>query len=248
VSAEYGLPGNGVSLSELDFQHDSPPVHEKLRIGYYFDPAGIPRPEMFASCRSVLGMRDAMMSWLDENARRDLRGEVDRRAIVEGDVIVEPGAIIEPGAHIEGPALICAGARIRSNAYLRDHVVIGRGAKIGHCTEVTRSIVMARSMATHMVFLGDSIVGSDVNIGSSCVTANLRVDRVVTEPATQEISVLVDGRRIPTGQTKFGAVIGDRTRIPALLSLAPGTLLGAGTVIFPRTQIGGTFPAHTELR
>jgi NDP-sugar pyrophosphorylase family protein len=224
------------------------PLSEQLKITYYFNPAEIPHPEIFLSCSSVLDMRDAMILWLRENARRSIRGQVDSRAIVDGDVIVEPGAIVAAGGHIEGPALICAGAHIRPHAYLRDHVLIGPGSKIGHCSEVTRSVIMTRSMATHMTFIGDSIVGSHVNIGSSCVTANLRVDREVTEPATQEISVLVNGDRVPTGQTKFGSIIGDHSRIAALLSLAPGTLLGAGTVIYPRAQVRGTHSVHAEIR
>jgi NDP-sugar pyrophosphorylase family protein len=223
-------------------------IEERLRVSYYFNQAEIPHPEIFESCYNVLGMRGAMMSWFAGHARRHIQGDVDRRAVVDGNVIVEPGAVIEAGAHVEGPALICAGAHIRPNAYVRDHVIIGPGSKIGHCTEVVRSLIMTRSLATHMVFVGDSIVGSRVNIGSSCVTANLRVDREVTEPATEEVVLRLSGRTIPTGQTKFGSVIGDRTRIAALLTLAPGTLLGPGTVVYPRIQIGGVVPANAEVR
>ncbi|MFI7110367.1 hypothetical protein ACIBK9_28940 [Nonomuraea sp. NPDC050227] len=223
-------------------------VFEKLQISYYFDIKHLPFADLFESCTSVLDIKQAMTDWLGDRGRRDIRGAVHSAAHVEGDVIVQRGAVVEAGSYIEGPALICAGAVVRSHAYIRDNVIIGPRCKIGHCTEVTRSIIMSESQATHMVFIGDSVVGSHVNIGSSCVTTNLRVDRPVQEPAVDEISVNVDGHPVPTGYTKFGAVIGDHAQLPALISTSPGTLIGPRTVIYPRNQIGGVLPADSRIR
>ncbi|AHH95394.1 hypothetical protein GCM10010174_59100 [Kutzneria viridogrisea] len=221
---------------------------EKLRIDYYFDIDRLPFKELFAGLETVLEIKPALVDWLDSVARRDVRGDVHPRAFVEGDVVVEEGAQIEAGAYVEGPAVICAGAVLRSNACIRDHVVIGPRSKIGHCTELTRSVLMADSMATHMAFIGDSVIGNNVNIGSSCVTTNLRVDRPVREPATAEIVLSIEGWTVPTRQTKFGAIIGDRTQLPALISTSPGTLIGPGTIVMPRGQLGGVLPAGTRVR
>lgn len=70
----------------------------------------------------------------------------------------------------------------------------------------------------------------------------------VREPATEEIMITLDGRRISTGQTKFGAVIGDEVGLPAATVLSPGTLIGPGTVIRPHTHVGGVLPAGSSVR
>ncbi|MFH8491933.1 hypothetical protein [Streptomyces longisporoflavus] len=101
----------------------------------------------------------------------------------------------------------------------------------------------------HPCFIGDSVIGCRVNIGSFCSTTALRCDRgPLTEPASEEITVNLDGQRITTGQTKFGAIVGDEVALPAGTVLAPGTLIGPGTVVYPRDHVGGFLPAGSRIR
>ncbi|MDA2809621.1 hypothetical protein O4J56_03115 [Nocardiopsis sp. RSe5-2] len=215
-----------------------------LDLSYYCDTSGVPLP--FPVPEAVFDVKAGVRDWLS-TARRDLSGTVHPRAEVDGAVIVEPGAVVDSGAVITGPALICRGAYV-GRGLVRDHAVIGPGSKIGYACEITRSLILAETRAMHFVFVGDSIIGSRVNVGSSSVLANLRVDRPVVEPAVDELFVTVSGVRVGTGQTKFGAVLGDRVQLPALTSVAPGTLIGPDVTIYPTGQLGGLYPTEARVR
>ena len=81
----------------------------------------------------------------------------------------------------------------------------------------------------HFNYVGDSIIGNDVNLGAGTICANLRLD---------EGEVFINGRTpkrepIPTGRQKLGAIIGDGTRTSCNLVLNPGTLLPRGSAVRP---------------
>lgn len=219
-----------------------------LRVDRFFDLSNLTFRHVFSEAETVLDMKRCVERFFEEHARREVRGQVHPGAHVEGDVVVEPGARVETGALVEGPAWICAGAIIRHAAYVRDGSIIGPQTKIGHASEVARSVVMAHSFATHFAFIGDSVIGNNVNVGSSCVFANLKVSRAVTEPATHEVTIDVGGVRIATGYTKFGAIVGDGSRTASHVSISPGTLLGKGVVLHTRAQVGGVLPSGSVVR
>lgn len=226
----------------------------RLAPAYYFrsDGLGPYVTALLASCRSVFDIKAAMTADLDNGAAR-LRdgngGVVEDGALLHGEVVVQVGARIEAGAQIVGPVLICTGTVVSAGALVRDHSVIGPGCRIGFGAEITRSLLTGNVFMKHPCFVGDSVVGRRVNIGSFCSTTGLRCDRgPVAEPAIEEITVNLDGQRISTGQTKFGAVIGDEVALPAGTVLSPGTLIGPGTVVYPRDHLGGFLPAGSRVR
>jgi len=71
----------------------------------------------------------------------------------------------------------------------------------------------------HFNFIGDSIIGADVNFEAGSLVANHS-----NEQDDKEIRILLDGAVIRTGVEKFGAVIGDGCRIGANAVIAPGAL------------------------
>lgn len=215
-----------------------------LELSYYCNTVDVPLP--FSLPSAIFDVKAAAAQWL-AGVRRSVAGTVHARAEIDGPVVVEPGAVVDAGAVIIGPALICRGAYI-GRGLVRDHTVIGPGSKVGYACEITRSLVLAETRAMHFVFIGDSIIGSRVNVGSSSVLANLRVDRPVVEPAVDELSITIADARISTGQTKFGAVLGDRVQLPALTSVAPGTLIGADVTIYPTDQLGGLYPSRARVK
>lgn len=203
-------------------------------------------------CPSVFDIKAAVVKLLSRAAlglRDEHCGAVEEGALLYGDVVVQAGARVEAGAQVVGPALICTGAVVGAGALVRDNSVIGPGCRIGFGAEVTRSLLAGHVFMKHPCFVGDSVIGRGVNLGSFCSTTGLRCDRgPIAEPALEEISINLDGRRISTGQTKFGAVIGDDVSLPAGTVLSPGTLIGPGTVVYPRDHIGGFLPAGTRVR
>ena len=88
----------------------------------------------------------------------------------KGPVHVEDGAIVEPHVHLIGPCLIEANATIRSHAYVREYTWMMGGSLLGHASESKHSLFLLGAKAPHFNYVGDSILGSNVNLGagSSC--------------------------------------------------------------------------------
>ena len=147
------------------------------------------------------------------------------------NVLVHNDATIEPGAMIKPPAIISAACFVAGTAYLRGGVFLDRGVTIGPGCELKSTIVLDSSSIAHLSFVGDSLVGSDVNLEAGVVVANHWNER-----SEQEVTVHVGGQSIRTGVLKFGALIGDHSRIGANAVLAPGTILKRGSIV-PRLTL-----------
>ncbi|MFB6174321.1 MAG: bifunctional sugar-1-phosphate nucleotidylyltransferase/acetyltransferase [Halobacteriales archaeon] len=160
----------------------------------------------------------AANEWKLGELDRDLSGEVHDDAELLGDVVVEPGATVRRGVTVEGPALIAAGAEVGPNAYVRGTTAVGEGAKVGHAVEVKNSVLMAGATAGHLAYVGDSVLGREVNLGAGTTVANLRHDG-------DPVELTVKGERASTGRRKFGVVMGDGARTGIDTSLNAGVTL-----------------------
>jgi len=174
----------------------------------------------------LLAANEWKVGELDRRIDGKVRGDADLR----GDVVVEAGATIEPGVFIEGPALVRAGATVGPNAYIRGATVLGADTHVGHGVEIKNSVVMAHSNVPHVSYVGDSVLGADVNLGASTQVANLRHDG---EP----VKMTVKGDRVSTGRRKFGVVAGDGVRTAINTSLNAGVVLSAGATTTPGESV-----------
>jgi len=165
-----------------------------------------------------------------EGIERDISGDVDEGVTLHGDVVVEEGATVREGACIEGPALVCEGASVGPNAYVRGATVVGEGAHVGHAVEVKNSLLMPGATAGHLAYVGDSVVGEDVNFGAGTVVANLRHD-------DESVKVQVKGEYVDTERRKFGVVVGDCAKTGINTSLNAGVRLGTGTTTKPGESV-----------
>jgi bifunctional UDP-N-acetylglucosamine pyrophosphorylase/glucosamine-1-phosphate N-acetyltransferase len=159
-------------------------------------------------------------SWVLENLDRNVAGEVTDGARLDGDVVVESGATVGPGVVVEGPVLVRSGAEVGPNAYVRGPTVVGSDAEVGHGVEVKRSVLMAGASASHLSYVGDSVLAPDVNFGAGTTVANLRHD---DEP----VHVTVKGERVSTGRRKFGVVAGPGAKTGIDTCLNAGVTLSA---------------------
>ncbi|EMA53943.1 bifunctional sugar-1-phosphate nucleotidylyltransferase/acetyltransferase [Halococcus thailandensis] len=151
-----------------------------------------------------------------------VEGEVAERAELRGPVVVEEGAHIEPGVVVEGPALIRSGAHVGPNAYVRGATLLGEEVRVGNGVEIKNSVVMAGTHVPHLSYVGDSVLGREVNFGANTTVANLRHD---DSPVKQTVK----GERVSTGRRKYGVVVGDGTKTGVHTTLYPGVVLDAGT-------------------
>jgi len=168
--------------------------------------------------------------WKLADQDRRIDGEVRGDADLRGTVVVEAGAVIEPGVTIEGPVMVRESAHVGPNAYVRGATLLGPGSHVGHGVEVKNSVVMADSNVPHVSYLGDSVLGTDVNLGAGSQVANLRHDG---EP----VEITVKGDRVSTGRRKFGIVAGDGVRTAINTSLNAGVVLSAGATTAPGESV-----------
>jgi len=146
--------------------------------------------------------------------------------IIKNGVALHNSAIIEEGAVIKGPAVISDACFIGAGAYLRDGVFLGPNVSIGPGCEIKSSILFNGTRIAHFNFIGDSLIGNDVNFEAGAVIANHyneRNDKIIQVKYKSEL--------ISTGIEKFGALVGDHSRIGANSVLSPGTILNKNSIV-----------------
>ncbi|MFB6109806.1 MAG: bifunctional sugar-1-phosphate nucleotidylyltransferase/acetyltransferase [Halodesulfurarchaeum sp.] len=163
----------------------------------------------------------AANEWLIGERSRAVAGNVHPGADLQGPVVVEPGATVEHGVVIEGPAIVREGATVGPNAYVRGTTLIDRDATVGHAVEVKNSVLMAGASVAHLSYVGDSVIGPEVNFGAGTVVANLRHD-------DRPVRTRVKGESVDTGRRKFGCVCGPGAKTGINTSLDVGVTLDAG--------------------
>ncbi len=208
-----------------------------LNVDYYFKTDTFLYSEIFHDCEFVWDALKKLKGYIDDNLVPEIRGEVMEGAFVSSKVYVAEGAVIEPFAMIKGPAIIGPGAFIAQGAYIREYCIIGQSAVVGHDTELKGAIMLNNAKAPHFSYVGDSILGNDVNLGAGTKISNLKNNG-------SNIIVSIEGHNYDTGLSKFGTIIGDRVNIGCNTVTNPGTLIGPGTHVYPNALLRGIYPAE----
>lgn len=175
----------------------------------------------------VLFVNEQLVGALREST---IVGEVNEAAQIEGKVIIGEGTRILSGVYIEGNAVIGKHCKIGPNCYIRGNTTIGDDCHIGQAVEVKNALLGDKTWVGHLSYIGDSIVGDDVNIGAGTITSNYRHDG-------GEHWSLVDGKKVSTGRLKFGSVIGNGVRTGIHTSIYPGRKIGAGCALLPNAVV-----------
>ena len=151
------------------------------------------------------------------------------------------GSVVEPGALIKGPTIIGKNTEVRQGAYVRGTCLIGNRCVVGHTTELKSTVMLNGAKAGHFAYLGDSILGSEVNLGAGTKIANLKM----TE---NEIVLKTKEKSFPTGLRKFGAIMADHVQMGCNSVTSPGTVLGKGIFVYPNvTVLPGIYPAYSRI-
>jgi NDP-sugar pyrophosphorylase family protein len=93
---------------------------------------------------------------------------------------------------------------------------------LGHATELKNVLIGEHTSLAHFVYAADSIIGSHVNLASHVTLANLRLDEAKVQPMNR---------------AKFGAVIGDYSKLGCHVVLNPGKQLLPHTKIYVQQQL-----------
>src|SRR5690606_15754430 len=92
-------------------------------------------------------------------------------------ISIHETARIEKGVTLKPPVIICANAFIAANSYLRGGVYIGESVTIGPGCEIKTSVICSQSSIAHFNFIGDSIIGSNVNFEAGSIPASYHNDK-----------------------------------------------------------------------
>jgi bifunctional UDP-N-acetylglucosamine pyrophosphorylase/glucosamine-1-phosphate N-acetyltransferase len=186
------------------------------------------------------GCAEALMGagvTMADPARFDLRGEItvgsdvfiDCNVIIEGQVVigdrVRIGANcllrnvqigddtqIEPMSLLDG-ASVGEACQVGPFARLRPGTELADGAKIGNFVEVKKSRIGRGSKVNHLSYIGDTQMGSGVNVGAGTITCNY-------DGANKHQTIIGDN-----------AFIGSDSQLVAPVSIGAGATIGAGSTI-----------------
>ena len=157
-----------------------------------------------------------------------------------GIVHIDESANIEPGVHIIGPAYIGPNATIRQSAYIREYSWICANSLVGHASETKHSVLLPGAKAPHFNYVGDSVLGPNVNLGAGVKLSNLRNDG-------GEVHVRIDGKRVASGLRKFGAIIGEYSQLGCNAVTNPGVVLGPRCMVLPNTTVTGIYGSDSKI-
>ena len=122
-------------------------------------------------------------------------------------------------SHLEG-VKIDNNVNVGPYARLRPGTKIKSGSKIGNFVEVKKSTINKNSKVNHLSYIGDSLVGKEVNIGAGTITCNY------------------DGRKKSKTNIKDKVFVGSNTSLVAPVTLNEKSVIGAGSVITKNVRKG----------
>ncbi|GJL76438.1 MAG: bifunctional protein GlmU [Nitrosomonas sp.] len=174
---------------------------------------------------------------LMDPARIDVRGElicgadveIDVNCIFEGtvklgnrvkvkancilkDVTVSEGSTIHPFSHVE-EAKIGQNCKIGPYARIRPETQLIDSVHIGNFVEVKKSQIASGSKVNHLSYIGDTIIGQNVNIGAGTITCNY-------DGAYKHQTIIEDN-----------VFVGSDTQLVAPVKVSYGSTIGAGSTI-----------------
>ncbi|WP_117882850.1 DapH/DapD/GlmU-related protein [Aureibaculum luteum] len=145
---------------------------------------------------------------------------------IENGIAIHKSAVLEQGITLKGPIIIMDNCQIGANAYFREGVFLDSFVKIGPNTEIKNSMIFSHTAVAHLNYIGNSIIGRNVNFEAGSIAANHYNERT-----KKRIYVSFNNKIIDTGLEKFGALVGDNSRIGANGVLSPGTLLEKDSIV-----------------
>ena len=143
---------------------------------------------------------------------------------LEGPVVIEENVTIDSGTILKGPCSIGKNSYIGNNSLLRSYSVLGPDSVVGYGSELKNCVLLGESTIGRLSFVGDSVVGENVKLGSGAMTVNHR-------PDFSPVELVVEGVNISSGLEKLGAFIGDNVTLGARHTLAAGTSIPSGSTI-----------------
>ena len=137
------------------------------------------------------------------------------RCKIGKNVHIKPNTIIF-GATIGDNCIVGPYARIRPGAVLKNN------SQVGNFVEVKNSVIGTGTKINHLSYIGDAILGSNINVGAGCITCNY------------------DGEKKHKTKIESNSFIGSGTRLVAPVTVAKGSYIAAGSTVTKDTPGDGS--------
>ncbi|MET2985058.1 DapH/DapD/GlmU-related protein [Aureibaculum conchae] len=145
---------------------------------------------------------------------------------ISDGIAIHNSVIFENNVTIKRPFIAMENCHIGANTYFREGVFLDKSVKIGPSSEIKSSIICSNTSIAHLNYIGNSIIGEHVNFEAGSIAANHYNER-----EDKRIVVKFNNQQIETGVTKFGALVGDNSKIGANAVLSPGTILKKNSIV-----------------
>ena len=166
---------------------------------------------------------------------------IDDDVVVGADTVIHPGVYLEGKTHIGQACEIHSGVRIINStlgdrvtiqnhcvinsgklatgvtigpfAHVRPDTELGESVHIGNFVELKKAVLGKGTKAGHLAYIGDAIVGENVNIGAGAITCNY------------------DGSKKHKTTIEDGVFVGTDSQLVAPVTIGKGAYIGSGTTI-----------------
>ncbi len=169
------------------------------------------------------------------------RTYIDPQVSVDRDVIIYPQVILQGRTTVAESSIVHSGTRVKDSrigsrveildlcvitdseigggtvigpsAHLHSRTLVGKECRIGNFVEIKNTRIGDRSKACHLSYLGDAMIGSDVNVGAGTITCNF------------------DGQNKNATIIEDGAFIGTSSQLVAPVRIGKNAFVAAGSCI-----------------
>ena len=167
--------------------------------------------------------------------------DIQQPSRIEGSVHISEGVVIRPHTTVRGPTYIGPNTYVGNNVLIREYTSLGSNVLVGFGVEIKESLIYDETKIGRLCFIGDSVVGRNVDIGAGAQLVN----RPVT--GTTITSVIKDApETVP--RDKYGAVLGDDAVLSPNVSVYPGVKIGVHSIVLPGTILSEDVPSYTEAQ
>ena len=182
--------------------------------------------ELMAAGVSIV---DPATAWIGPDVTVGPDTVIHPNVYLEGRTRIGSGCVIHAGVRIVDSAIddgvvinnycviaeshVASGARIGPFAHIRPQSDVGEGAHVGNFTELKKTALGKGSKANHLTYLGDAVIGENVNVGAGTITCNY------------------DGVRKHQTVIEDGAFIGSDTQLIAPVTVHKEAYVGTGTTV-----------------
>lgn len=175
----------------------------------------------FLNTKTINKLLDDGVSIVDPNS-----------AFISPETTIGADTVIFPNVYISGKNIIGKNCKIGPFAHIRDGAQIGDNVRIGNFVEVKKSVIDSNTNVSHLSYIGDSELGSKVNIGAGTITANYN-------PITKEKSKTI---------IKDGANTGSNSVLVAPVTINENASVAAGTIVTKDVEANSLAITRSPLR